>query len=152
MKIVDRLGSLENDGDAEAEAEIASVIAKASKPKKRAIEDAPSIDVEDTMPLDAPLSAQVAPRSAFSPDEGQRSPAQAASAAAIAALGDDAVPGQEDAGRVRSMLGGLSRVLGKKKQAPTPALAGSAVPDADDSAAPSVDLTHRSIENFQPPA
>ena len=49
-------------------------------------------------------------------------------------------PEQEERGRVRSMLGGLTRVLGKKKQAPTPALAGSAVPDADEAAAPSVDL------------
>ncbi len=73
----------------------------------------------------------------------ERTPAQAAAAAAIAALGSDH-PIEEEQGtnRVRSMLGGLGRVFGgKKKDAPQePPLAGSAPSEPIADMAPTVDL------------
>ncbi|OWK21244.1 hypothetical protein AJ88_19985 [Mesorhizobium amorphae CCBAU 01583] len=66
-----------------------------------------------------------------------RSPAEAAAAAAMAALGSDTIADKKDmTGRKKSMFGGLARAFRGKKDTDMPPLAGSA-PDAD---VPSVDL------------
>ncbi len=70
----------------------------------------------------------------------ERSPAQAAAAAAVAALGADHAAEPEQGGRVRSMLGSLTRAFGGKKEEPLPPLAGSTAPEPATDAAPSVDL------------
>ena len=133
LKIVERLGSLEGDGDVDDE--------PAPQPRKKTIEDAPSIDAEGTLALDEPLRPEEATVSPPPPRaKHERTPAEAAAAAAIAALGDEAPAEAAESGRGRSMLGALSRALGKKKQVPAPVLAGSELPEDEDNAAPSVDL------------
>jgi localization factor PodJL len=124
IKIVDRLGSLESSDDAPA----------ASKPapqRQLSLQDAPSLDFEDAMPLH--LTEDVAPAG-----RGQRTPAEAAAAAAEAALGSDTVAESEPSGR-RSMLGGIARALTGRKDKETQPLA-SSDPAAAASDAPSVDL------------
>ncbi|MBU2147220.1 MAG: SEL1-like repeat protein [Alphaproteobacteria bacterium] len=136
LKIVDRLGSLEGDGDVDGEDD-----EPAPLPRKKTIEDAPSIDAEGTLALDEPLQrddSTVAPPPAWARTE--RTPAEAAAAAAIAALGDEPPADAAESGRGRSMLGALTRALGKKKQAPATVLAGPDLPDDDNDVAPSVDL------------
>ena len=136
LKIVDRLGSLENDSDGRSDDAPANVPPPTAKARKRKIEDAPSINAEHAVSPAASDDAMVEPPAART--SVQRSPAEAAAAAAVAALGTGSAAEAEGSGRVRSMLGGLTRVLGKSKQAP--ALAGSALPEPDADLAPSVDL------------
>ncbi|NGO52133.1 peptidoglycan-binding protein [Allomesorhizobium camelthorni] len=124
IKIVDRLGSLENSDDAPA-------APKPAPQRKLSLQDAPSLDFDDAMPLHA--AEDVAPAG-----RGQRTPAEAAAAAAEAALGSDSIAESEPSGR-RSMLGGIARALTGRKDKETLPLAGSA-PAAAASEAPSVDL------------
>ena len=140
LKIVDRLGSLENDSDRDPGDEIRPTTPPESR--KKTIEDAPSIDAQQTVPLaDAAEDDDVTVAPPPARSAAERSPAQAASDAAVAALGAELPAEAEDGGRVRSMFGGLTRALGKKKKQPaTTVLAGSELPDAEERAAPSVDL------------
>src|SRR6185312_2655993 len=78
----------------------------------------------------APLTEGIAVSDAMAAlDDGEpavRTPAQAAAAAALAALGSDTIAEKlEPAGRKRSMLGGLARAF-SKKETELPELAGSA--------------------------
>ncbi|WP_292137894.1 hypothetical protein, partial [Mesorhizobium sp.] len=73
--------------------------------------------------------------SGFSARPGARSPAEAAAAAAMAALGSDATTRKDQPAGRKSMFGGLARAFKSKKAADVPPLAGPA-PDAD---IPSVD-------------
>jgi localization factor PodJL len=124
IKIVDRLGSLESSDDAPA-------APKPAPQRQLSLQDAPSLDFEDAMPLH--LTEDVAPAG-----RGQRTPAEAAAAAAEAALGSDTIAESEPSGR-RSMLGGIARALTGRKDRETQPLASSA-PAAATSEAPSVDL------------
>lgn len=114
LKIVDRLGTLESRGPGLPDI--------APEPRKMAVNAAPSLEPEDDNRF------AVAPAT-FEPLEehsSSRTPAEAAAAAAIAAMGS--VPTQEigSTSRVRSMLGGLSKAFaGKEKNATTPAGAAS---------------------------
>ena len=120
LKIVDRMSSLERD-------------AAPGPARKLELRDAPSIDAQDAYPGQeaAAVHASV-----------ERTPAQAAAAAALAALGTEqpAEP-EQSASRVRSMLGGLTRAFGGNKQAKEePELAGSTAPEPAVDMAPTVDL------------
>jgi localization factor PodJL len=131
LKIVDRMGSLE-----------------AQTERKLELRDAPSIDADETFSAadaDSPVKASA------SGAVVERTPAQAAAAAAMAALGSDhPIEQEQGTSRVRSMLGSLTRAFGGSKQAKEePRLAGSnlsesGMPGSDLSesadAAPRVDL------------
>ncbi|MBZ9992519.1 peptidoglycan-binding protein [Mesorhizobium sp. BH1-1-4] len=160
LKIVDRLGSLETSEPSEAVSELLDAVPaepsgwRGVRRPKMAV-NAPSMTMDEPLPLTgdmADLDARAAailraePASSgepalhvetgFSARPGARSPAEAAAAAAMAALGSDtsAEKGQP-AGR-KSMFGGLARAFKGKKAADVPPLAGSA-PSTD---IPSVDL------------
>ena len=125
LKIVDRMGSLEREGQGPA--------------PKLELRDAPSIDAEEAFPsIDADTSPQApAPMAVIV----ERTPAQAAAAAAMAALGaDHPVETGQNTSRVRSMLGGLTRAFSKKGASEEPQLAGSVAPEATVDAAPKIDL------------
>ncbi len=122
LKIVERMGSLEREAGA--------------VPRKLELRDPPSMDAGDVFE-DADLGAPGAPRTIV-----ERSPAQAAAAAAMAALGADhpaATEPDQNAGRMRSMLGGLSRAF-SRKAAKEPELAGSTAAGAPVAKAPDVDI------------
>ena len=110
LKIVDRMGSLEREAQ--------------SPERKLELGDTPSIDADEAFAAadeDSPVKTS-ALRAVV-----ERTPAQAAAAAAMAALGSDH-PSELDQGtsRVRSMLGSLTRAFGSGKQAKEePRLAGS---------------------------
>lgn len=130
IKIVDRLASLETSDDGEADT-------RPAPRRKLSLQDAPSLDFDEAMSLHVtdPEAAQ-APHTA----PGQRTPAEAAAAAAEAALGSDTIADAEPAGR-RSMLGGLARALTGRKDKATLPLAGSAAPSPTmGEEAPNVDL------------
>jgi localization factor PodJL len=123
LKIVDRMSSLEHDAHNPA--------------RKLELRDAPSIDADDALSTAGADVAVQAPARAVV----ERTPAQAAAAAAMAALGSDhPVEQEQGTSRVRSMLGGLTRAFSGKKQAKEPPLAGSAPSEPEMGAAPSVDL------------
>ena len=132
LKIVDRMGSLER--------ETGAAIASPARALKMELKDAPSIDAEQTFPLgnSGGMDSTVSPP--MPKTSVERSPAQAAAAAAVAALGADHAAEPEQGGRVRSMLGGLTRAFGGKKEEPLPPLAGSTAPEPAMDTAPSVDL------------
>lgn len=125
LKIVDRLGALESRGPGFADL--------ASEPRKLAVNAAPSLEPEDEHRF-AVAAATFEPLE----DNGSRSPAEAAAAAAIAAMGS--VPAQEvgSASRVRSMLGGLGKAFAGKEKSATPPVAATSLPDP--SHAPTLDL------------
>ncbi|MGB3388609.1 MAG: peptidoglycan-binding protein [Pseudaminobacter sp.] len=133
LKIVDRLGTLEQgDGSAPEPEEAAAPL------RKMAAQDTPSLDLEDNLPfldnlgdLDQPIVAEAAANTA------PRTPAEAAVAAAVAALGSDTIADDEPAARSCSMFSGLARVFSRKNQ-DVPMLAGSAPVPVEE--APSVDL------------
>ncbi|MCZ8545761.1 peptidoglycan-binding protein [Mesorhizobium qingshengii] len=159
LKIVDRLGSLEPGEPVEAVSELLDARPDESVGRRRARQskisvDAPSMDIDEPMPLTgdmADLDGRVAAimrgdlgtRSDLGTrgdlgtrDLGTRTPAEAAAAAAMAALGSDTIADSgEPAGRRKSMFGGLARAFRGRKEADVP-LAGSA-PSAP---TPSVDL------------
>ncbi|MBZ9918857.1 peptidoglycan-binding protein [Mesorhizobium sp. BR1-1-12] len=149
LKIVDRLGSLEPGEPSEAMSELLDARPDEAIGKRRAragkmAVDAPSMDIDEPMPLTgnmADLDGRAAAIMRSQPPSprgpGARSPAEAAAAAAMAALGSDPIAGKgEPAGRRKSMLGGLARAFKGKKEADVPPLAGS-VPGPE---IPSVDL------------
>lgn len=163
LKIVDRLGSLETNEPIEAVSELVDAAAparartiRATRTSKIAVQDPPSMDIDQPQPLTgdmADLDSRAAAIMRNEPDTdgdlgthgdpgvrsepAPRSPAEAAAAAAMAALGSDTVPDRSgQPGRKTSMFGGLARAFKGKKQADIPPLAGSA-PNVD---IPSVDL------------
>lgn len=155
LKIVDRLGSLETSEPAEAVSELLDTPAeparraRAARASKIAVQDAPSMDIDQPLPLTgdmADLDGRAAAIMRNEPDMRaepdmrsepvRRSPAEAAAAAAQAALGSDAIAEKGEGTAKKSLFGGLARAFRGKKQADMPPLAGSA-PDAD---MPSVDL------------
>ncbi|MER9891264.1 peptidoglycan-binding protein [Mesorhizobium sp. M0119] len=133
LKIVDRLGSLETGEPASAE--LSKRFGRASK---ISVQDAPSMDLDQPLPLTGSMADLDGRAAALVRDEpGPRTPAEAAAAAALAALGSDTTREKtEQGGGRKSMLGGLARALKGKKDAEMPPLAGSA-PSAE---IPSVDL------------
>ncbi|RWD89477.1 MAG: peptidoglycan-binding protein [Mesorhizobium sp.] len=154
LKIVDRLGSLEAEGPSEAVSELVDPqpVGKRARAGKIAVQDAPSMDIDQPLPLSgdiADLDARTAsilrnePVTRSEPvtrgepvargepvtrdEPGPRTPAEAAAAAAMAALGSDAIGERaEKTGRKKSMFSGLARAFKGKKDADTPPLAGSA--------------------------
>lgn len=135
LKIVDRMGSLEREA--------------AGPARKLEVRDTPPIDAEGAFADDgdfmasAPLAETIV----------ERTPAQAAAAAAMAALGAEhrgASETERSPGGVRSMFGGLARALGKKKEtgpadAVQPAPAGEA-PEVDLDAPLDPKLANRPLE------
>lgn len=159
LKIVDRLGSLEVDEPSEAVSELVDPqpgARRAARAGKIAVQDAPSMDIDQPLPLTgdmADLDARAAsilrnePAARGEPVErgeavthgepASRTPAEAAAAAAMAALGSDAIGEKaEKTGRKKSMFSGLARAFKGKKNEDTPPLAGSA-PAGD---VPTVDI------------
>jgi localization factor PodJL len=106
LKIVDRLGSLE-DNRSRAPAEL---------PRKLALADAPSIEPSDALPIANDLPPPVVRRDVRDVTALKRSPAEAAAQAAVAAMDETIEKTEEPSGRVRSMLGGLSRAFAKKEK------------------------------------
>ncbi|TPL89068.1 peptidoglycan-binding protein [Mesorhizobium sp. B2-3-14] len=156
LKIVDRLGSLETSDPSEAVSELLDAASiepsgwRGLQRPKMAV-NAPSMTMDelpltgDMADLDARAAAIVRTEpgepalhvgTGLSPRPGTRSPAEAAAAAAIAALGSDITAGKDQPAGRKSMFGGLARAFKGKKAADVPPLAGSA-PSAD---IPSVDL------------
>lgn len=154
LKIVDRLGSLEPGEPVEAMSELLDAAPvepsnwRGARRPKMAV-DAPSMDIDQPLPLTGDLTDLDGRAAAILRNEpgargdlgglgmGTRTPAEAAAAAAMAALGSDTiVEKNEQAGGRRSMFGGLARAFKGKKEADIPPLAGSA-PSAP---IPSVDL------------
>ncbi|WP_287179257.1 peptidoglycan-binding protein, partial [Mesorhizobium sp.] len=139
LKIVDRLGSLETGEATEAASEFtqpaAPVRARASK---ITVQDAPSMDIDQPLPLTGDMADLDSRANAIMRNEPDpRTPAEAAAAAAMAALGSDTVTEKsEQPGGRKSILGGLARAFKGKKEADVPPLAGSA-PDVE---IPSADL------------
>jgi len=131
LKIVDRLGSIEQESEAKP---VAAAFAPppAAEPSKVRVEEAPSIETDDTFPpIEAePFGSAQAPR---------RSPAEAAAAAAVAAMGSEEDEGTEQPRRMRSMLGGLTRAFSGRKAKDETVLAGSGTPEAT-LATPNVEL------------
>ncbi len=102
LKIVERLTVLEQPAPATV---------------RRVIEDAPAMATGDR--FDAVDDMHRADRAT------RRTPAEAAAAAAVAAMGDDTQQqDDEQGGRVRSVLGGLTRAFAGRKERVEPVLAG----------------------------
>ena len=137
LKIVDRLGSLETSEPVEAVSELVDPRRRAgggTRPAPRRSRSGCTVDgYRPAAAADGRHGRPRRPRAAIMRNEpGPRTPAEAAAAAAMAALGSDAIPEKSgQAGRKRSMFGGLARAFKGKKEAETPPHAGSA---------PSVDL------------
>lgn len=138
LKIVDRLGSMEQ------EAAIAPPLPEEPQatPRKMALQDAPSIDFDRSMPeADDTADAMLSARTPMHRPSVERSPAQAAAAAAMAALGSDgATEDAEPTTRVRSLFSSLSRAFGGKGKGEAPVPAGSPPAEETTEAAPSFDL------------
>lgn len=130
LKIVDRLGTIEQEAETKPTAVLPPVAPAASAMVQ--VAEAPSIETDDTFPpIDVePFGSGPAPR---------RSPAEAAAAAAVAAMGSEEGEGTEQPRRVRSMLGGLTRAFSGRKNKEEPVLAGNADPQAP-TPPPSVEL------------
>lgn len=131
LKIVDRLGSIEQETETKPAA-AALAPSPAAEPSKVHVEEAPSIETDDAFsPIETePFGSTQAP---------QRSPAQAAAAAAVAAMDSEEGEGTEQPRRMRSMLGGLTRAFSGRKTKEEPVLAGNGTPEAT-MASPSVEL------------
>lgn len=155
LKIVDRLGSLETSEPVEAVSELLDTPAeparraRAARASKIAVQDAPSMDIDQPLPLTgdmADLDGRAAAIMRNEPDMRaepdmrsepvRRSPAEAAAAAAQAALGSGTIAEKGEGAAKKSLFGGLARAFRGKKQADMPPLAGSG-PNVD---MPSVDL------------
>ncbi len=146
LKIVDRLGSMETSDPVDAVSELMDTqpVEPARGPTARAraakiaVQDAPSMDIDRPLPLTGDMADLDGRAAAIMRSEpGSRTPAEAAAAAAMAALGSDTIPEKgEPPSRRKSMLGGLARAFRSKKEADTSPLAGSA-PNDD---IPTVDL------------
>lgn len=118
LKIVDRLGTLENRAPAGAPLP--------PEPRKVAVNAAPSLLPDDDQNFAfAPVD--------FTPGQsnGGRTPAEAAAAAAVAAMGAATAEEGGSQGRVRSMFGGLGRAFaGRAEKAEAP-LAAAAAPEPE---------------------
>jgi len=131
LKIVDRMASLERNATAPA----------AMPERKLEVRDAPSIE-----PVDIYSAADNEPEEIQPvPTMVERTPAQAASAAAQAAIGEEKTEEKQDKqGRKRSMFGGLARAFSRKetKVVADAPLAGSVLPAelAAEAAAPAVEI------------
>ncbi|OBQ67900.1 peptidoglycan-binding protein [Mesorhizobium erdmanii] len=164
LKIVDRLGSLETSEPSEAVSELLETRQEEAAGKRRArtakmAVEAPSLDIDEPMPLTGDMAdldgraaailggepglrgdfgtrSDLGTRSEPRGDLSTRSPAEAAAAAAMAALGSDTIAEKEQPAGRKSLFGGLARAFKGKKSAELPPLAGSA--PSDD--IPSVDL------------
>ncbi|TPL05202.1 MULTISPECIES: SEL1-like repeat protein [unclassified Mesorhizobium] len=142
LKIVDRLGSLETSEASEAVSELVDpqpAGKRGGRGGKIAVQDAPSMDIDQPLPLTGDMASLEGRAAAIMRDEpdAPRTPAEAAAAAAMAALGPDAIGDKsETAGRRKSMFSGLARAFKGKKDADTQPLAGS-TPVGD---VPSVDI------------
>ncbi|UVC15611.1 peptidoglycan-binding protein [Mesorhizobium onobrychidis] len=149
LKIVDRLGSLETGEPTDAVSELLNTQPaepdswRGVRPSKMAVRDAPSMDIDQPLPLteemaelDSHVSAIISNESGSRSEPGTRTPAEAAAAAAMAALGSDTAEKSQPTGGRKSMLGGLARAFKAKKETIVPPLAGSA-PDVE---IPSADL------------
>ncbi|MGX9571177.1 peptidoglycan-binding protein [Mesorhizobium sp. f-mel] len=142
LKIVDRLGSLETGEATEAASEFtqpaAPVRARAARASKITVQDAPSMDIDQPLPLTGDMADLDSRANAIMRNEPDpRTPAEAAAAAAMAALGADTVTEKsEQPGGRKSMFGGLARAFKGKKEADVPPIAGLA-PDVE---IPSADL------------
>ena len=126
LKIVDRLGSLETSPPT-------------VPPHKLSLDNAPSIETADSADPDSVEAETASTARGWGEPSVTRSPAEAAAAAAVAALSTDTTAETESGGRMRSMLGGLSRAFGGKKETDEPALAGSEAPVME-APTPTVDL------------
>ncbi|MBW8907483.1 MAG: peptidoglycan-binding protein, partial [Mesorhizobium sp.] len=123
LKIVDRLGSLETTEPSEAVSELVDPAGmRGGRGGKIAVQDAPSMDIDQPLPLSGDM-ADLEGRAAaiLRNDPGpQRTPAEAAAAAAMAALGPDAIADKSDKpGGKKSMFSGLARAFKGKKDAET---------------------------------
>ncbi|MER8440729.1 peptidoglycan-binding protein, partial [Mesorhizobium sp. M1393] len=144
LKIVDRLGSLETGEPTDAVRELLNTQPaepdswRGARSSKMAVRDAPSMDIDQPLPLTGDMADLDSRATAIMRNEPDpRTPAEAAAAAAMAALGSDTVTEKsEQPGGRKSMLGGLARAFKGKKEADVPPLAGSA-PDVE---IPSADL------------
>ncbi|CAH2397959.1 peptidoglycan-binding protein [Mesorhizobium ventifaucium] len=149
LKIVDRLGSLETGEPTDAVSELLNTQPaepdswRGVRSSKMAVRDAPSMDIDQPLPLtedmadlDSHVSAMMSNEqgSRSEPgtrsDPGTRTPAEAAAAAAMAALGSGTAEKSQPTGGRKSMLGGLARAFKAKKETIVPPLAGSA-PDVE---------------------
>ncbi|KRB31312.1 peptidoglycan-binding protein [Mesorhizobium sp. Root695] len=161
LKIVDRLGSLEPGEPVEAMSELLDAAQvepsnwRGARRPKMAV-DAPSMDIDQPQPLTGDMADLDGRAAAILRNEpvarsdlgahgglgthsglGTRTPAEAAAAAAMAALGSDTIAEKNDqAGGRKSLFGGLARAFKGKKEADIPPLAGS----ASNASVPSVDL------------
>ncbi|KUM28306.1 peptidoglycan-binding protein [Mesorhizobium loti] len=141
LKIVDRLGSLETGEPSEAVSELVDPQPggrRPARPGKIAVQDAPSMDIDQPLPLTGDIADlderaasilrnEPASEPAARGEPGPRTPAEAAAAAAMAALGSDAIGEKtEKTDRKKSMFSGLARAFKGKKAEDTPPLAGSA--------------------------
>ncbi|PDQ21572.1 peptidoglycan-binding protein, partial [Mesorhizobium sanjuanii] len=132
LKIVDRLGSLETSEPTDAVSELLNAPSepdswRGGRRAKMTVQAAPSMDIDQPLPLMGDM-AELESRAAAIMRNGpnQRTPAEAAAAAAMAALGSDTLPEtDEPAGGRKSMFGGLARAFKGKKEADIPPLAGS---------------------------
>ncbi|TPL45842.1 SEL1-like repeat protein [Mesorhizobium sp. B2-4-6] len=136
LKIVDRLGSLETSEASEAVSELVDpqpAGKRGGRGGKIAVQDAPSMDIDQPLPLTGDMASLEGRAAAIMRDErdepdAPRTPAEAAAAAAMAALGPDVIGDKsETAGRRKSMFSGLARAFKGKKDADTQPLAGSAL-------------------------
>ncbi len=133
LKIVDRLGSIEQEAETKspaAPAAAAPIAAAASSMVQ--VAEAPSIETDDAFP---PIDAEHFGSGPAFP----RSPAEAAAAAAVAAMDSEEGEGTEQPQRARSMLGGLTRAFSRRKSKEEPVLAGNAETEAQ-MAPPAVEL------------
>jgi localization factor PodJL len=130
LKIVDRLGSVETGAP------------KPEQPEKPALDNAPSIEAEVSEPAaQETLDIAAGLLSDSRSEPAVRTPAEAAAAAAVAALSTDQTVGSEPGGRVRSMLGSLSRAFGGRKDKEEPPFPDTAAPvEADAKEVPSLDV------------
>ncbi|TIS57959.1 MAG: peptidoglycan-binding protein [Mesorhizobium sp.] len=129
LKIVDRLGSLESSDPVEAVSELIDpqpVSKRAARASKIAVQDAPSMDIDQPLPLTGDMADLDARAAAIMRNEpGPRSPAEAAAAAAMAALGSDTIAEKSGKPGKKSLFGGLARALKGKRETENPPLAGS---------------------------
>ncbi|WP_292243539.1 hypothetical protein, partial [Mesorhizobium sp.] len=105
----------------------APVRARAARASKITVQDAPSMDIDQPLPLTGDMADLDSRANAIMRNEPDpRTPAEAAAAAAMAALGSDTVTEKsEQPGGRKSILGGLARAFKGKKEADVPPLAGS---------------------------
>ncbi|MBS3650027.1 SEL1-like repeat protein [Pseudaminobacter sp. 19-2017] len=118
IKIVDRLGTIETGEAALSHPDTQQPDLDPDPLAKRF--NASKIDIDSTPPLHSEHVEDSLPSRPQSsapelPDENPRSPAEAAAEAALAALGSEVVEPRATAPKAKSLLSGLSRVLGRKE-------------------------------------